>query len=566
MQSLQQIGRRSAVSGFATGSFFSTTARLGERVTPQAARAARTKGGRLPLRRKGFMVAGATLMGAAGLTVVSNPTDNALKQGAIAVQRSARVAVACVLCFNDYRRVLNSEYLTSELREEAMSACHKKCALRTRKVMEKNGGVYIKLGQHVSAMAYLIPIEWVEAMIPLQDRAPASSYESVRAMIEGDTGEKFEDIFKEFDEVPLGVASLAQVHRAVLRKDGQEVAVKLQHPEIAAYSRIDVSVTSFVLDLIQRAFPEFTLGWLGEEMREHLPRELDFTLEAENAINTQKYFAKIKGSPLKVPDVVWSQQRILVMEFIRGGRLDDLAFIDSNGIDRNQVSLELANVFNEMIFGGARLHADPHAGNLLIRRKPTGSKSRQNFEIVLLDHGLYRDIPLQARRDYAHLWLAILERSEPDIAKYAKIVAGIDDYKVFVSAITARDWDTVMAGVETPRSADEFKRINTAVGQGLVMQIIDMLHRVPRRMLYLFKTQDLVRALDESLKTTLSPERLFLNMTRYCATAVFGENLDRIWGEWSTGRGWVWAMNEYIRVYFGYWFTQGKIMVLERLM
>lgn len=96
--------------------------------------------------------------------------------------------------------------------------------------MEKNGSVFIKLGQHLSSLNYLLPSEWCDTFIPLQDRCPVSSFESIKKMVEGETGMAFEDVFSEFEEIPLGAASLAQVHRAVDKASGQKVAVKCQHP------------------------------------------------------------------------------------------------------------------------------------------------------------------------------------------------------------------------------------------------------------------------------------------------------------------------------------------------
>lgn len=96
--------------------------------------------------------------------------------------------------------------------------------------MEKNGSIFIKLGQHLSSLNYLLPSEWCDTFIPLQDRCPVSSFESIKQMVESETGMPFEDIFSEFEQIPLGAASLAQVHRAVDKASGKKIAVKCQHP------------------------------------------------------------------------------------------------------------------------------------------------------------------------------------------------------------------------------------------------------------------------------------------------------------------------------------------------
>ena len=75
------------------------------------------------------------------------------------------------------------------------------------------------------------------------------------------------------------------------------------------------------------------------------------------------------------------------------------------------------------------MHCDPHGGNLAIRSVPKSehNKSGHNFEIILYDHGLYRTIPLQMKRDYSHFWLAVLDNDVPNMKKYAMKIANIGD-------------------------------------------------------------------------------------------------------------------------------------------
>jgi predicted unusual protein kinase regulating ubiquinone biosynthesis (AarF/ABC1/UbiB family) len=99
-------------------------------------------------------------------------------------------------------------------------------------------------------------------------------------------------------------------------------------------------------------------------MEYSLPKELDFRLEGENAMRAKEYFSHIPELPLVIPEVIWAKKRILVMEKLSGARPDNLEFLDSNGIDRDEVSAALSRIFNEMIFGkDAPLHCDPHGGN-----------------------------------------------------------------------------------------------------------------------------------------------------------------------------------------------------------
>ena len=320
-------------------------------------------------------------------------------------------------------------------------------------------------------MGYLLPLEWTETFVPLQDKCPVSSYESIEEMFIEDTGSPISDHFISFEKEPIGAASLAQVHRATLKATGQEVAVKVQHPALAEWVPLDLALTRFTFSTLKRWFPDYDLSWLSDEMENSLPQELDFALEGENAMRTRRHFANIHGSPLIIPDVKWSLRRILVMEYVTGHRTDDLDYIDSHGIDRDEVSAALARIFNEMIFGDTPLHCDPHGGNIAIRSN--SARRKPNFDIILYDHGLYRDIPKQLRRDYAKLWLAVIDANEKDMRRYAHAVAGITDaqFPLFASAITGRDYRAVTRTVVSHRSAAEKEEMSEAMGDGLLQQV-----------------------------------------------------------------------------------------------
>jgi len=479
-------------------------------------------------------VAGGGLAFSAGVVSVTLHDD--AKHAYVAAQRSYRVLTTLVLNIHDYRMTLqrdgDSDY------PEQLKACHLRCAKRTLRTLEKNGSIFIKLGQHLSSMNYLLPNEWCDTFIPLQDQCPVSSLASIEDMVRRDTGHELSDYFSEFDGSPIGAASLAQVHRATERATGHKVAVKVQHPALDEWAKLDLALTSFTFTTLKRWFPEYDLTWLSEEMQASLPQELDFTREGQNATRAREYFANIHDAPVVIPRVVWAKRRILVMEYVAGFRTDDVASLDAHGIDRDEVSAALARVFNEMIFGrDAPLHCDPHGGNISIR--PNGKRhGRANFDVVLYDHGLYRDIPLQLRRDYAKLWLAVLDADEAGMRRYAHAVAGIDEahFPLFASAITGRDY-TVLAkkaggtgGVMTSRTNEEKKVIGDALGEGLLESLIQLLGQVPRVILLILKTNDLTRSLDEGLRTRQGPMRTFLILARYASRTVYEEQRERLCG------------------------------------
>ncbi|KNG87218.1 putative ubiquinone biosynthesis protein, partial [Aspergillus nomiae NRRL 13137] len=447
-----------------------------------------------------------------------------------AAARTGRVVGTLAVCINDYRVTLNRETSSPEERNDELRACHKRCAERTLRVLEKNGSIFIKLGQHLSSMGYLLPLEWTTTFIPLQDKCPVSSIESIEQMFIADTGRRIDELFSSFDPEPIGAASLAQVHIGILKETGQKVAVKVQHPALAEWVPLDLALTRFTFSTLKRFFPEYDLEWLSKEMDLSLPQELDFRMEADNARRASKYFKEHSDAPLVIPEVMWAQKRILVMEFLSGRRPDDLEFLDSNNIDRDEVSAALAHIFNEMIFGdNAPLHCDPHGGNIAIRKNP--NRRGQNFDIILYDHGLYRDIPRDLRRNYAKLWLAVIEADEAHMREYSRKVAGITDeqFPLFASAITGRDYTKLTKkNIATTRTTAEKESMSGALGEGMLQQLVELLGQVPRIILLILKTNDLTRSLDENLHTRQGPVRTFLILARYATRTVFEEQMDLI--------------------------------------
>jgi len=379
-------------------------------------------------------------------------------------------------------------------------------------------------------MNYLLPPEWTTTFIPLQDKCPVSSFESIEQMFRKDTGEELWDYFSEFSPEPIGAASLAQVHLATIKETGQKVAVKVQHPSLEQWSKLDMSLTSFTFSTLKRFFPEYDLEWLSSEVEVSLPIELNFECEAANSIRTKEYFARIPELPLVIPDVIWAKKRILVIACEAGRRLDDLDYMDTNHIDRDEVSATLARIFNEMIFGdNAPLHCDPHGGNIAIRKNPSRRRGA-NFDLILYDHGLYRDIPQSLRRSYAKMWLAVIDGDMERMKKYVTEVAGVgeDKFPLFASAITGRDFSVVSSSITKPKEASEQKTMSGALQEGLLVDLVQMLGQVPRIILLILKTNDLTRSLDENLQTRQGPARQFLILARYCMRTVFLEQLEEI--------------------------------------
>ena len=114
-------------------------------------------------------------------------------------------------------------------------------------------------------------------------------------------------------------------------------------------------------------------------MRENLPKELDFSHEAKNAERTAENFKGVRTA-LYIPEVLFSSKRVLVMEYIRGGRVDDLEYLNAHAIDRNKVAIELSSIFSRMVHLSGWFHADPHPGEAAFRNfRPSSDPCFRKF-------------------------------------------------------------------------------------------------------------------------------------------------------------------------------------------
>lgn len=187
-------------------------------------------------------------------------------------------------------------------------------------------------------------------MRPLQDQCNPTPLPDISELFLSDVGRSIDDLFSTFDPKPIGVASLAQVHIATDRATGKKVAVKIMHPELEEFAAVDMKTTTFSLKIIKTIFPAFEFEWLGQEMEENLPLEMDFVHEAANAERCRKDFKDLPETTCVIPEVLWAKKRVLVMEFIEGGRVDNLEYLAQHNIDKNKVSQELARIFSQMLY------------------------------------------------------------------------------------------------------------------------------------------------------------------------------------------------------------------------
>lgn len=461
-----------------------------------------------------YSVVGAAVAGT-GLSLRANDYDvNSL--GIVRLSRSAVTVFDVALTYK--RELYYREWDKSSPEYKAeKSRVHKIAAEKLLDLMCTNKGVYIKVGQHVGALDYLLPKEFVQTMKVLHSNAPTNPVEDLYKVIKQELKKHPDDLFESFDPNPLGTASLAQVHKAKL-KTGEVVAVKVQHPYVKGNSIVDMKTMEILVNMMAIVFPDFKITWLVTESKKNLPIELDFLNEGRNAEKVAQQFKHYGW--LKIPKIYWelSSPRVLVMEYLEGGQVTDLEYIEKNKIDRFSVANKIGQLYSEMIFTTGFVHSDPHPGNILVKKNAKGKD-----DIILLDHGLYANLTDEFRFEYSKLWLSIL-KVDKDAMRLHSHNLGIKDnlYGLFACMVTGRPWETVIQGISKIKYSEEEKDTLQSNTSLVLPHISDVLEQVDRQMLLILKTNDLIRGIEATLKTQ-NRMTAFWAMSKCCVHSSFAE-------------------------------------------
>ena len=193
---------------------------------------------------------------------------------------------------------------------------------------------------------------------------------------------------------------------------GERVAVKVQYPEIEALVRSDLANLRVLFRTVDFMERDFDLMPLVDELASYVPRELNFVNEGHNAETVARMFAG--RDDVMVPRIHWqlTTRRVLVMEFIDGIKITDVAGLKRAGIDTNKVARLLAEAYCEQILRHGFFHADPHPGNILVQRRADGEP-----RLVLLDFGLAKDLPPRFRDGVVCFAAALLQGRKGEMAQ-----------------------------------------------------------------------------------------------------------------------------------------------------
>jgi ubiquinone biosynthesis protein len=321
------------------------------------------------------------------------------------------------------------------------------------------GATFIKVGQIASTRADLLPRPLVEELSLLRDRVPPFPFVAVRATVEAALGRPLESVYGSFEPDPVAAASVAQVHRAVLRGSGEVVAVKVRRPDILDKVALDRSILLFVGRTLERLVPSFRLMSLEGALRafcDAVEAQIHLANEADHNRRFTRNFADDPDVrfPRLVPEAC--SDAVLTMEFVEGVREEEL---DARGVDVRRVVEAGMRCVCRMVFLHGFVHADLHPGN--VRFMAPG-------QVVLLDLGLVGRLDDADRLSFAALLFAL---STGDGVGVARIFwehapqARVPDYDAyereivaFVEHVRARGLANLQVTLEIGRLFDILRR------------------------------------------------------------------------------------------------------------
>jgi len=278
--------------------------------------------------------------------------------------------------------------------------------------LEALGPAFVKIGQALSTRPDMVPAPYIAALERMQDEVATVPFDVIREVVEAELGVRLNKAFESFDETPLGCASLAQVHRAVLRS-GRVVAVKVQRPGVAEAIRCDLDTLASVAG---RADRMTDLGrrvhfadWV-HEFRKTLLAELDYHAEAENLV---RFAAHFRDYPeLYVPAPVWdyTRARVLTMDLVTGTKVTELSGLRRTEQRLDRLAASLMRGYLDQVFVYGEIHADPHPGNLLVT---------DDDRLALFDLGMVAHVPPKQRERLLKLLFAAVDGRGEEVANEA---------------------------------------------------------------------------------------------------------------------------------------------------
>ena len=327
--------------------------------------------------------------------------------------------------------------------------------------LKQMGPTYVKFGQLLSTRPDIVPPEYISELESLQDNLEPFSFAEVERIVEEELGAKISKMFESFESTPIAAASLGQVHRAVLR-DGRDVVVKVQRPDVREQVRKDLDVLKEIADTIEARTDigkKMNLSGAIEQARVSMLNELNYLQEERN---TETLRANLAMFPqIYIPTVIhdFSSSRVLTTELVKGrkvSKLTPLSLIENNYAELAAV---LTRAYLKQICVDGIWHSDPHPGNVFVR------EIDGETQVVLLDFGMVARINYEFQDEIIKLLLAISSNRGSEVADACVRMGQVQEN--FDPAKFAREISTIVSAVHDATAND----INT--GQ-LIFNVISV--------------------------------------------------------------------------------------------
>ncbi|CAL5407601.1 unnamed protein product [Camellia sinensis] len=243
-----------------------------------------------------------------------------------------------------------------------------------RKLFERMGATYIKLGQFIASAPTLFPPEYVQEFQYCFDRTPAVPFEEIQKIMLEELGRPLDSIYEYVDPTPIASASIAQVHGARLRGSQEDVVIKVLKPGIEDILMADLNFVYVVARILEFLNPELnrtSLVGIVQDIRESMLEEVDFNKEAVNIESFRRYLEAMGLTRQATAPKVYQQcstRRVLTMQRLYGVPLTDLDSISSLVSSPEATLITALNVWFGSLLACETFHADVHAGNLWLLR------------------------------------------------------------------------------------------------------------------------------------------------------------------------------------------------------
>lgn len=288
---------------------------------------------------------------------------------------------------------------------------------KLRLILEELGPTYIKLGQIMSMHSDILPRRYCDELMRLRSEVTPMPFSEVLEVMEDSYGCDWEEIFSSIEEVPLGSASIAQVHKAIL-KDGSPVVAKVQRKGIYDTMARDIGLLRKAVRLLPPVSLKgvVDLEMVLDEFWSVTREELNFLTEAANMEEFARRNKDVAFAATPKLYQEYTTTHVLVMEYIDGLALDDKEGLLENGYDLKEIGTKLVDHYIKQVMDDGFFHADPHSGNVKIR----GGK------IVWIDMGMMGRL---SERDRQLIGKAIQGVAANDVGMIQEVVLALGEFK-----------------------------------------------------------------------------------------------------------------------------------------